>query len=307
MKHTAKIRIEQHPDRKVIRLGVISDTHISDQEWEVPQKVREDLKDMDAIIHCGDLVNIKVIGIFKEICPLVFAVSGNMDLPETKRELPIKEIISAGKFKIGVTHGYGHPNALKELALNIFQDDKVDAIVFGHSHNPVNEKKNGILYYFWRTRLAAWRINYIAGKREKKCIFCRAKEKKSEDYVILDTRHSISLLNIFPYNNGHCLISPKRHTADISSLTPVEVEDLFSVLKKTKSLLDKVLKPHGYNIGINLTRAAGAGVAGHLHVHIVPRWNGDVNFMPVIAGTKVISQSLDELYRFLRKAAKQYA
>ncbi|MCX5697196.1 MAG: HIT domain-containing protein [Candidatus Omnitrophica bacterium] len=154
---------------------------------------------------------------------------------------------------------------------------------------------------------APWRINYISGKKRKICIFCQAKKTKAKDYVILDTRHSISLLNIFPYNNGHCLISPKRHTADISSLSRAEVADLYDALKRTKSLLDKVLKPHGYNIGMNLFRAAGAGVPGHLHVHIVPRWKGDANFMYVIHDTRVISQSLEELHKRLLKAEGRHA
>jgi ATP adenylyltransferase len=153
---------------------------------------------------------------------------------------------------------------------------------------------------------APWRTNYITTEKPKACIFCQAKKIKGKNYVILDTPLTIALLNIFPYNNGHCLISPKRHTADILSLSQKETLDLFDVIKKTRVLLDRVLKPHGYNIGFNLGRPAGAGVTGHLHVHIVPRWIGDANFMPVIHGSKVISQSLEELYRQLRKASMDH-
>jgi ATP adenylyltransferase len=112
------------------------------------------------------------------------------------------------------------------------------------------------------------------------------------------------MLNIYPYNNGHLLISPLRHIRDISQLRQEEVLDLFRCLNKAKALLQKVLRPEGYNIGFNLTRTAGAGITGHLHLHIVPRWTGDTNFMPVISNTKIISQSLNELAGCLRNADK---
>ena len=98
------------------------------------------------------------------------------------------------------------------------------------------------------------------------------------------------------------MVSPKKHTSNLSMLTDEERLDLFLALEKTQKLLDKILKPHGYNIGINLGRAAGAGLAEHLHIHIVPRWLGDTNFMPILTNTKIISQSLDELYKRLKDA-----
>ena len=111
--------------------------------------------------------------------------------------------------------------------------------------------------------------------------------------------HSFCVLNIYPYNNGHLLILPKRHVDDLSKLSPEEREDLMDVLQLNKNLLDKVMTPHGYNVGMNLGKAAGAGFPGHLHIHLVPRWRGDVNFMPVAANTKVISQSLQTLHKRL--------
>lgn len=139
-------------------------------------------------------------------------------------------------------------------------------------------------------------------QKGKGCIFCRAKRNKSEDYVIFKTRFSIVMLNIYPYNNGHMLISPLRHIRDITEMKDDEILDLFKCLNKVKKLLQKVLKPRGYNIGLNLARAAGAGITGHLHLHIVPRWLGDTNFMPVFSNTKIISQSLDELAKRLKNA-----
>jgi len=108
------------------------------------------------------------------------------------------------------------------------------------------------------------------------------------------------MLNIFPYNNGHVMIAPLRHIRDFALLKQDEILDLFAALNKTKRLLDKVLKPGGYNIGINIAKSAGAGIAGHMHIHIVPRWIGDTNFITVVDGTRVISQSLGELYKRLK-------
>lgn len=152
---------------------------------------------------------------------------------------------------------------------------------------------------------APWRANYVSSnKKSNRCIFCRAKTGKSKDYVIFKTRFSIVMLNIYPYNNGHLLVSPLRHVADIDLLNEEEILDMFECLKRAKGMLQKILKPQGYNLGFNLGRNAGAGIIGHLHLHIVPRWMGDTNFMPVISNTKVISQSLDELSRRLKNAKK---
>jgi len=148
---------------------------------------------------------------------------------------------------------------------------------------------------------APWRINYVQRKKDRGCIFCKA-VKNSRDYVVFRTRHSLVMLNVFPYNNGHLMVSPLRHVSDTVKLDQAEVVDLFAALNKAKDLLQAVLKPQGFNVGINLGRAAGAGIAGHLHIHIVPRWVGDTNFMPITAHTKVISQSLKDLHKKLRYA-----
>ncbi|MFH0913180.1 MAG: HIT domain-containing protein [Candidatus Omnitrophota bacterium] len=151
---------------------------------------------------------------------------------------------------------------------------------------------------------APWRIKYLKIKKQRKCVFCRSLKSKNKNYIIFKSRYSFSMLNIFPYNNGHVLISPMRHVRDFSQLKDVEILDLCKTLDRTQKLLNKVLKPHGYNIGINISAAAGAGVPGHLHIHIVPRWRGDTNFMPTLYQTKVIAQSLDELYKRLKKYAR---
>ena len=156
---------------------------------------------------------------------------------------------------------------------------------------------------------APWRVKYVTkliGKT-KKCVFCQIlREKKDKkNFIFLRTRYSFAVLNIYPYNNGHTLIMPYRHINDLTKLTFDEQHDLLALLTKVRKLLDRVVRPKGYNIGINLGRAAGAGFPGHVHIHIVPRWVGDVNFMPVTAETKVISQSLQTLYQRLMQAQKK--
>ena len=153
---------------------------------------------------------------------------------------------------------------------------------------------------------APWRVKYIKKilKEHKGCVFCRIlKERKDKkNYILTRSKYCFSVLNIYPYNNGHTLILPRRHVNDLSKLSKKEREDLFDLLEDTQRLLDKVLKPGGYNIGINVGRVAGAGFPGHVHIHLVPRWHGDVNFMPVVAQTKVISQSLIALFEKLSHA-----
>ncbi len=147
---------------------------------------------------------------------------------------------------------------------------------------------------------APWRASYIHNKKQKGCIFCEAARAKRGRYVIFKTRYSQAMLNIYPYNNGHVMVSPLKHIKDLSKFSIEQKVDLFDSIVRAKMILDRALKPHGYNLGINISGQAGAGIPGHLHVHIVPRWKGDTNFMPVVACTKVISQSLDELYRKLK-------
>ncbi len=148
MSQVIKRRIDAGNNKAgAIRIGVVSDTHISSYQEEFPRKAAEDLKNMDAIIHAGDLVDLTVLDKLKSICKNVKAVYGNMDNPAVKRKLPEKEIIDAGKYKIGITHGYGPADRLIALMKQIFKNDDVDIIVFGHSHAPMNEKIDNTLYF----------------------------------------------------------------------------------------------------------------------------------------------------------------
>ncbi len=156
---------------------------------------------------------------------------------------------------------------------------------------------------------APWRIKYITGliHKQKGCVFCRINKAKKDKkhFVFIRAEYCFAVLNIYPYNNGHVLILPYRHVNDLSKLHKKESADFWNLLNDTKGLLDEVLKPDGYNIGINLGKIAGAGFPGHLHIHVVPRWKGDANFMPVTGNTKVMSQSLKELHERLTRAYKK--
>ncbi|HAJ56217.1 MAG TPA: HIT family hydrolase [Candidatus Omnitrophica bacterium] len=151
---------------------------------------------------------------------------------------------------------------------------------------------------------APWRIAYIKKfKKEKGCLFCKAFEsgKDEKNFVVFRSKSSLAILNIYPYNNGHIMIAPQKHVRELGQLDSAETADLINCLNKAKRLLEQTLKPEGYNIGINIGRVGGAGIEHHLHIHLVPRWQGDTNFMPAIFNTKIISQSLHELYATLKK------
>lgn len=149
---------------------------------------------------------------------------------------------------------------------------------------------------------APWRSKYIYSRKRKGCIFCGTKiSGKDNRFVIERSVHSYSMLNIYPYNNGHVMVAPNRHVKSLELLSSAELADLIKLLNKTKTLIDSKLKPDGYNIGMNVGKVSGAGFAGHIHIHIVPRWNGDTNFMPVISDTKIVSESLGAMARLLKK------
>jgi len=154
---------------------------------------------------------------------------------------------------------------------------------------------------------APWRVGYIrALKKEKGCFLCRATKAKGKDadrknLVLYRGRTAFIVLNLYPYNNGHMMIVPNRHIGDIEMLKADEEVEFFSLIKKSVTILRKTMNAQGFNTGINLGRAAGAGLDTHIHIHLVPRWVGDTNFMPAACDTKVISQSLDETYRVLRR------
>lgn len=141
---------------------------------------------------------------------------------------------------------------------------------------------------------APWRMEYILNHKPEGCIFCLPQELQvdRERLLLHRSRLSLVMLNRYPYTNGHLLIAPNRHTADLEGLADEEMLDLFRTLSLCKRILRETAGPDGFNIGINLGRSAGAGVDDHIHLHIVPRWSGDTNFMSVIPDLRVMPENL---------------
>jgi len=132
------------------------------------------------------------------------------------------------------------------------------------------------------------------------CIFCNTSEPGCDDLIIARGRVSFVVLNLYPYNNGHLMVVPDRHVASLASMTSEEQVDLMRLTRHAEIALNEAYTPQGLNIGINLGKPAGAGVADHLHVHLVPRWNGDTNFMTVVGNVRVLPEDLSETAKRLR-------
>ena len=146
---------------------------------------------------------------------------------------------------------------------------------------------------------APWRMEYIdQNSKETGCIFCekpRAADRR-EALVVAQSAYSVVMLNKYPYNNGHLLVAPKRHEKQLCGLPAEEYDDMNETLRRAVAIVGKIFNPGGINLGMNLGKCAGAGVEDHMHWHIVPRWEGDTNFMPVVAETRVMPQHLLDSY-----------
>jgi ATP adenylyltransferase len=153
---------------------------------------------------------------------------------------------------------------------------------------------------------APWRIEYILAPKpaREESLFTRLAQAADDEahYIIARQRSCFALLNTYPYTGGHLMVVPYKQAADLNGLTDEETTDLLRLTRRCVNALTRVMKPNGFNIGLNLGQVAGAGILGHLHLHIVPRWQGDTNFMPVLAGTTVVPQALRELAAQLRAA-----
>ena len=154
-----------------------------------------------------------------------------------------------------------------------------------------------------------WRSKYIesfsqSAESKGECVLCTAVRERNDDEHSIVTRgtHCYVIMNLYPYNSGHMLVVPNRHIAALADLNDEESGELMSLLKRMTAALQSVSGPDGFNIGSNIGRTAGAGIDRHIHFHIVPRWNGDTNFMPVLADTKVISEDTRQTLLKLRKA-----
>jgi ATP adenylyltransferase len=153
---------------------------------------------------------------------------------------------------------------------------------------------------------APWRIEYILAPKpvQEDSLFSRIAQSNDDEahFVVARARSCFALLNTYPYNGGHLMIVPYKQVHDLNGLTDNELADLLKLTRSCQNALTRVMKPQGFNVGINLGKVAGAGIQEHLHIHIVPRWEGDTNFMPVLANTTVVPQALKELAAQLRAA-----
>ncbi|MGE4546455.1 MAG: HIT domain-containing protein [Desulfurella sp.] len=151
---------------------------------------------------------------------------------------------------------------------------------------------------------APWRMAYIlSDKKPQGCVFCNAYKEQNDEknYVLFRSKHCFVIMNIYPYNPGHIMVVPNRHIDHIKLLNEQEGGDIFQVMQRFCSILETAFKPNGINIGMNIGNAAGAGIADHIHFHIVPRWDGDTNFMSTVCDTKVISESLRQTYNKIKE------
>ncbi len=149
---------------------------------------------------------------------------------------------------------------------------------------------------------APWRIEYIRMEKKDGCIFCElpAENDDENNLILYRGKYAFVIMNNYPYNPGHVMVAPFRHVGDFDSLTAEEIKEIHQLVSLMIRAIKRAMNPDGFNIGLNIGRVAGAGVEHHIHVHIVPRWNGDTNFMPVISDTKVIPQALKETYHELK-------
>ncbi|MBT9162772.1 MAG: AP-4-A phosphorylase [Dehalococcoidia bacterium] len=145
---------------------------------------------------------------------------------------------------------------------------------------------------------APWRMEYILEEKAERCIFCEkpGQDTDGKNYIVRRGERNFSMLNIYPYNPGHLMVAPYRHVASLGELSDEELLEHFRLVDQSVAMLTGVLRPSGFNIGINLGKVAGAGVESHIHTHIVPRWEGDTNFMPVICDAKVVPEALADTY-----------
>jgi ATP adenylyltransferase len=158
---------------------------------------------------------------------------------------------------------------------------------------------------------APWRLSYVTGEsapNDDGCVLCAKHEQEDARAALVlgRGRHSYVILNLYPYNNGHSMVVPYRHVANLEDLTPEESAESLQLVQLVIRAMRESMNPGGFNVGLNLGSAAGAGIAPHLHWHIVPRWDGDTNFMPVLADIKVMPQHLEHTYDILKSALETH-
>jgi ATP adenylyltransferase len=157
-----------------------------------------------------------------------------------------------------------------------------------------------------RNLFAPWRMAYIGGTQEPGCLFCRVWEAAPaadrQSLVVHRDTQALAMMNKFPYNNGHLMVAPRAHEGSLAGLDDQQLLSLMQLVRRSLAVLEGVMHPEGFNVGVNVGHVAGAGIPDHVHVHVVPRWNGDTNFMPVLGEIKVINEHLDSTWEKLAEA-----
>ncbi|GAC1481457.1 MAG: HIT domain-containing protein [Candidatus Dormibacteria bacterium] len=152
---------------------------------------------------------------------------------------------------------------------------------------------------------APWRVDFIKGPKSLRCFLCdaaeAAPERDAELHILARTELCLVMMNKYPYNNGHLMVAPRAHLANLTDLPQASTIELALLTQRALRVLTATLAPDGFNLGVNQGKVAGAGVADHVHQHVVPRWDGDTNFMPVVSGVKVMNEHLDASYRAIRE------
>jgi ATP adenylyltransferase len=147
---------------------------------------------------------------------------------------------------------------------------------------------------------APWRMEYIVGTKSAGCVFCTAlaegPDRHGENLVLYTGKHAFIIMNLFPYTHGHLMVLPKKHVSSLDELNREELNEIFSLVVEAQAAVRQALAPQGINLGMNIGKAAGAGIDDHLHMHVVPRWNGDTNFMPLLAEARCMPEHLRETY-----------
>lgn len=156
------------------------------------------------------------------------------------------------------------------------------------------------------TIFAPWRMDYIKGEKPEGCVFCKC-SSRCDEYMLFDGKTAYVMMNKYPYVNGHLMIIPQRHIGKIEDLTQDERKEIFDLMELAVKALKEAMSPDGFNIGVNIGKAAGAGIEEHFHVHIIPRWEGDTNFMSVVTNVRVVPESVEKTASHLVPLFKKYA
>lgn len=154
--------------------------------------------------------------------------------------------------------------------------------------------------YLW----SPWRMKYIQNHRsDAACVFCEAnlQEDSPNNLIVMRGKGAFAILNRFPYTSGHLMVVPCDHQPGLNQLSPAVRAEMMELVNQAVLVLAEVYRPQGYNVGMNIGESAGAGIAGHVHIHIVPRWTGDTNFMTTVGGTRVLPESLEDTYRKVKE------